>query len=350
MADTAYDPLRDDPFAPVNQAPAIVPVANQPNNQWGVNGQHQSQPQPGYQPESNEDILLQFNNTNASQSNRMRNNSGSSVGSRSVNSKGSAFANPNIAPPPQYPIQRDYTASQFHTEEEYEHAPPPDFNEVTHSGTCIARISMRTLVLKKWKRCFWISYGETKMLFFRSKIDFEEWVMNPHLSSNQREKLVKLRIDFENPNKSTRKDTEVIKGFHASAVKGKMYKGAGIVNQFKLDKWTDQGPTITAAFGSKTPEEVSELHAIVTEMLQQNPTNAAFSAAMLDARDGDSSGHYPSEYSVGSNPTFARSPSGDDISYHSGYDSSRSVNSSGSKSKYLINNVKSSLRSMKAAR
>jgi hypothetical protein len=81
-------------------------------------------------------------------------------------------------------------------------------------------------------------------------------------------------------------------------------------NQFKLDKWTDQGPTITAAFGSKTPEEVSELHAILTEMLQQNPTNAAFSAAMLDARDGDSSGHYPSEYSVGSNPTFARSPSG----------------------------------------
>ena len=88
---------------------------------------------------------------------------------------------------------------------------------------------MRTLVMKKWKRIFWITYGNDKMLFFRSQVDFEEWVMNPHLSWNQREKLVKLRIDFEDPNKSTRKDTEQIKGFHASVVKHKFYKSTGNV-------------------------------------------------------------------------------------------------------------------------
>ena len=104
-----------------------------------------------------------------------------------------------------------------------------DINEVTHSGQCIARISMRTLVMKKWKRIFWITYGNDKMLFFRSQVDFEEWAMNPHLSRNQREKLVKLRIDFEDPNKSTRKDTEQIKGFHASVVKHKFYKSTGNV-------------------------------------------------------------------------------------------------------------------------
>jgi hypothetical protein len=105
-----------------------------------------------------------------------------------------------------------------------------NINEVTHSGQCcIARISMRTLVMKKWKRIFWITYGNDKMLFFRSQVDFEEWAMNPHLSRNQREKLVKLRIDFEDPNKSTRKDTEQIKGFHASVVKHKFYKSTGNV-------------------------------------------------------------------------------------------------------------------------
>jgi len=53
--------------------------------------------------------------------------------------------------------------------------------------------------------------------------------MNPHLSRSQREKLVKLRIEFDEPNKSARKDTERIKGFHASNVKDKFYKGTGMV-------------------------------------------------------------------------------------------------------------------------
>ncbi len=64
-----------------------------------------------------------------------------------------------------------------------------------------------------------------------------------------------------------------------------------------------------AAFGSMNPGETNELHVIMSEMLQQNPMNKAFASAMEDHhRDGDSSGYYPSEYSVGSNPTFARGP------------------------------------------
>ena len=240
MANSGFDPLRNDPFAPVvnQQAPAIVPVSSQSqpsNNQWSL-----QEPQPGQQPETNGDILLQFNNTNsasatndvAPQTRRMRLNSASSLGSRSARSGRSGsnvFGNLNVAPPPQHPVARDYTQSQFHAEKELNPRPPPDFNEVTHSGQCIARISMRTLVMKKWKRIFWITYGNDKMLFFRSQVDFEEWVMNPHLSWNQREKLVKLRIDFEDPNKSTRKDTEQIKGFHASVVKHKFYKSTGNV-------------------------------------------------------------------------------------------------------------------------
>ena len=65
-----------------------------------------------------------------------------------------------------------------------------------------------------------------------------------------------------------------------------------------------------AAFGSMNPAVIKEFHIIMSEMLQQNPMNEAYSSAMVDARDGDSSGHYPSEYSVGSNPTFARGSHG----------------------------------------
>ena len=71
--------------------------------------------------------------------------------------------------------------------------------------------------------------------------------------------------------------------------------------QFKLDKWTDQGPTINAAFASANAEDVRDLHLITSAMIRNSP-----SAAILeytDARSGDDSSGY---FSVGSNPTFAR--------------------------------------------
>lgn len=83
--------------------------------------------------------------------------------------------------------------------------------------------------MKKWKRVFWISYGEDTLLFFREKDHFDDWAMNPHLSKNQREQLVKLRINVMDPNTSTRKDTERITGFHASKTKAKSYKNGGFV-------------------------------------------------------------------------------------------------------------------------
>lgn len=350
MANSGFDPLRNDPFAPVPQmSPAIVPVSdpNQPSNQWGL----QQQIPPEEQLDSDENFLNQFNNTNSAtndirQNRRMRANSHgsttSSIGSRSARSSSKILNDPTIAPPPEVPIGKDYSRSLFHAEEEINPAPPPDFNEITHSGYCLARISMRTLVMKKWKRVFWISYGEDTLLFFREKDHFDDWAMNPHLSKNQREELVKLRINVMDPNTSTRKDTERITGFHASKTKAKSYKNGGFVHQFKLDKWTDQGPTIAAAFGSQHAEEIRDLHLIVMEMLRASPLSAAVNAAMaeLKDRDGDSSGYFSSSYSVGSNPTFARP---DDRSYTSGH-STRSAGSTGSGKKYLLNSARAGIR------
>ncbi len=75
-------------------------------------------------------------------------------------------------------------------------SPLPDFNMITHSGYTLARISFRTILIKKWKQIFWVSYGDSKVLFFRSNNDFEDWISNPYLSQPQRDFLVKLNIDF----------------------------------------------------------------------------------------------------------------------------------------------------------
>ena len=45
---------------------------------------------------------------------------------------------------------------------------------------------------------YWIAYGNSKILFFRSKVDFEEWVSNPYLKKVDRNALVKMTLDFVN--------------------------------------------------------------------------------------------------------------------------------------------------------
>jgi hypothetical protein len=250
MANSAFDPLRNDPFVGAPQPVAITPFLGQPAAAAGSSSAspwalHQQQHQNQQQQEQPEDVLLLFNNSNvthqtssmdmtaagSSTKQRARTNSlvSSSGGSKSKKSN-NILDDTTIAPPPEKPVAKDYTLSLFHAEADVAGpASLPDWNQIKHSGTCLARISLRTLIMKKWKQIFWISYGDHTMLFFKSRFHFEDWAMDPNLSDRQREGLVKLRVDFLNLDASTRKDTEHIRGFQASMVKGKYYKSKGMV-------------------------------------------------------------------------------------------------------------------------
>lgn len=308
MANTGFDPLRADPFAQISSQPLVAsPQSGTAHNQWSL--QNQQSPQAM---ESQEDVLLQFSSSPppkppqhqpvtpdapTSVPMRRRANSSasgtSSLGSRSAGGGPSILDDLTFAPPPDTPPNKDYTRSLFHAEEEAVPHTPPDWNLVKHSGTCMARLSLRTLLTKKWKQVFWIAYGNDQLLFFRNRFDFEDWVKNPHLSFNQREKLVKLRVNFSNPNISTRKDTENIKGFQCSPMKMKSYKTSGYMHQFKLDKWTDAGPTINGAFGSQNEDEIRELHIILRAMLKESPMYKT-----IGSYDGGRSGDDSSAFSA----------------------------------------------------
>mmetsp|Transcript_4701 Transcript_4701/g.8996 ORF Transcript_4701/g.8996 Transcript_4701/m.8996 type:complete len:381 (-) Transcript_4701:132-1274(-) len=374
MANSAFDPLRDDPFAGAPQPLAITPfsaaggrgqqlASSSASSPWAL---QQQQPQ-----EQPDDVLLMFNNTNNShQKERPRSNSIASsragggstysvTGSRAASqaSGGSKFVklldDATFAPPPEKPVTKNYIQSLFHAEADAAPSSLPDWNLIKHSGTCLARISLRTLIMKKWKQIFWISYGDHTMLFFKSRFHFEDWAMDPNLSMEQREKKVKLRVDFLHLDASTRKDTEHIRGFQTSMIKGKQYKSKGMVYQFKLDKWTDQGPSINAAFGSETEDDVRELHIIMNAMLRTSPTTSlamAQYAASRDTTGDDSSGYFgTTDYdSVRNEPNQMQaysSGSVDGRSHYSGRSnysgrSYNSANSNGSKSKYFVNGLK----------
>ena len=103
-------------------------------------------------------------------------------------------------------------------------------NIIILSGCILARTSLKTIVMKKWKESFWIQYEATLMLF-RSIEDFKEWKTHQYTptieiprgkNSSHHESLVKFRIDF--------KDDMLrpgVRGFRTTEVKSKTYTKGG---------------------------------------------------------------------------------------------------------------------------
>ncbi len=113
---------------------------------------------------------------------------------------GAILHDPTFAPPPKFPENLSVVKMRFFGDEKNltVKSTLPSFEQVNHSGECMARFSLRSMIIKKWRQCFWIAYGDNQILFFRSKVDFEEWVSNPYLTKTERDKLVKLNVDFVN--------------------------------------------------------------------------------------------------------------------------------------------------------
>ena len=144
-------------------------------------------------------------------------------------------------------------------------SPLPKGEMVMKSGYILARISFRTIFMKKWKQTYWVQYGRHTMLWFRSENHFNEWLSNPYLSQAQRNFLVKLAINFVHdlyqPN---------VRGYQVTQAHTKAY-GGKLIRQFKLERWMDYGPTIAAAFGSPDQNEVDELRQTIIDCMKNTP-------------------------------------------------------------------------------
>lgn len=99
-------------------------------------------------------------------------------------------------------------------------SPLPNAKLVRQTGYVLSRISLRTIFMKKWKQSYWMRFGSTVLLLFRSKADADDWLNNPYHSLKERNFLIKLKIDFvrdlEKPN---------VRGYRAARITNKMYKG-----------------------------------------------------------------------------------------------------------------------------
>lgn len=147
--------------------------------------------------------------------------------------------------------------------------PLPDSDLIGGSGSIFARSSLRAIVMKKWHSSFWVHYGDASLLVFRSKTDFEDWLFNPYHAQRQRDYLVKVRFDFRD---EMAKKQSSLRGFRMTDVKLKTYERKGEpMYHFKLEKWTDLGNDIVAAFASPTIEDVEALTNAISICLKSCP-------------------------------------------------------------------------------
>jgi hypothetical protein len=124
--------------------------------------------------------------------------------------------NADIAPPPPMPKGREN--AEFLSRNSGMTSPLPRPSLVLHAGYVLSRISFRTVLLRKWKQTFWIQYGPTQLLFFRSYADFGDWLNNPYHTAKAREYLIKLRVDFVSDLKK-----KSVMGYQVTQIRRKPY-------------------------------------------------------------------------------------------------------------------------------
>jgi hypothetical protein len=188
-----------------------------------------------------------------------------------------------FAPPPPFPTSLQVLKSKlsnYQTTTKNIKSTLPPYHEIKHSGHALARFSAKSrLLTKKWRPTFWITQAQHKLVFFRSKVDFDEWAANPYLTTQERNKLVKVIYDFKND--AYKPGYKNLKGYRASPIQSKFVKlnhrqqqqedqdaVRKMASHFSLECWTSsKGPSILVEIGGTDAGQVGALHIVLAEMI-----------------------------------------------------------------------------------
>mmetsp|Transcript_27364 Transcript_27364/g.54831 ORF Transcript_27364/g.54831 Transcript_27364/m.54831 type:complete len:513 (+) Transcript_27364:40-1578(+) len=170
-------------------------------------------------------------------------------------------------------------------------SPLPNPDLIHQMGPIQTRTSLRSLLMKKWHPSWWMHYDTHSLLIFRSKDHLDDWVQNPYHGKRERAYLVKLRVDFGDivgasasggagaggdgqpgGDSNNAKEGVGILGHRLLPVKKKSYnKNEPEMYQFKLERWTNMGVSVLAAFASEEEADVQLLYDTITEIMLTCP-------------------------------------------------------------------------------
>jgi len=123
-------------------------------------------------------------------------------------------------------------------------------------GECLARISMRTLLVKEWKPCFWVFHKPNELLVLRKREDYLDFNVNPYLTAEEKEFLVKKRVNI-NANVTAYPINQKDYGLFASAH----------TYNFKVEEQRDYGPAILIKFGAPSMSMLEDLRAAINDQI-----------------------------------------------------------------------------------
>ncbi len=151
-------------------------------------------------------------------------NTGSTVATSSSLTVASLLDDNTFAPPPPLPTMDKLVRFEFMAEREADKKTLPNFMNVKHSGKVLSRVSVLSLISKSWKETFWIIYDESQLIFFRNERDYEDWLLNPYIDRKERDKKIKMKIDFQ-------KDQNMngSRGYQITKIRKKQYRKGGIM-------------------------------------------------------------------------------------------------------------------------
>jgi len=125
-------------------------------------------------------------------------------------------------------------------------------------GQCLARASLRTLLVKRWKPCFWIFDKPNVLLVFRERFHYLDYHANPYLDDTEREYTVKKRIVLS-PNHMCSPVTQKNYGLASKRV----------LYHFKVEEQKDYGPAVLIKFGADELSLLEDLHDMISSKIDE---------------------------------------------------------------------------------
>lgn len=115
---------------------------------------------------------------------------------------------------------------------------------------------MRTLLVKEWKPCFWVFHKPNELLVLRKREDYLDFNVNPYLTAEEKEFLVKKRVAIS-ANVTAYPINQKDYGLFASSH----------TYNFKVEEQRDYGPAVLVKFGAPSMSMLEDLRAAINDQI-----------------------------------------------------------------------------------
>lgn len=149
---------------------------------------------------------------------------------------------------------------------------------ICQTGRILSRTSRRALFLRQWQSVYWVHVYPANLILFPSEKDFLTWRSNGGCVQAEvsNDSLIKFSINFDamgllkqGADKQEKAVPKRVVKYAMGEVHTKKYKKSGpFLHCFKVERWTDVGTNVIAAFASADQEEIRALRRIVKECIK----------------------------------------------------------------------------------